>query len=330
MTHAGGPTMSETAEGPFIGVDVGGTKVLGVVADHLTGEILDRELRPTPKTDPAQVSSVIGEVVEALITRHGVPRGIGVGVPGLVDRAGVLRYGPNVQGVLGLDMVTVLGDRFDVPVVAINDADNAALAEHRWGAARGADHAIVITQGTGIGGALIIDGSLMRGANGFAGEPGHMLVDRGGHRCACGQVGCWESVSSGAGLVNLTKDLVAEGRAGGIVALAGGVVDHLRGEHVAEALRQGDPDAIEVAARFADWVARGLASLVNLLDPERIVLGGGLTSINEYFLDDVAHRLGDYVLGAPHRPRVPVLAAELGPEAGAIGAVANIADHLGA
>ncbi len=321
--------MSEPSAPSFIGIDVGGTKVLGVIADPHTGAVLDRERRPTPKSDPEHLPRVIIDVVDALIERHGVPSAIGVGVPGLVDRAGVLRYGPNVRGVLGLDIAPRLRSMFRVPVIATNDANNAAVAEHRWGAARGANHVIVITQGTGIGGAIIANGAVLLGANGFAGEPGHMLVERDGHRCACGQRGCWESVSSGAGLVNLTRDLVAEGRAGGIVALAGGVVEHLRGEHVAEARRLGDPDAAEVTKRFADWVARGLASLINLLDPERIVLGGGLTEINDLFLDDVAARVDTYVLGSRFRPTVPIVGAQLGPEAGAVGAVANAADLVG-
>ncbi len=329
MRHVEAPAAARP-EPVFIGVDVGGTKVLGVVADHRTGKVLDRERLPTPKADPALVPDAIVEVVAALASRHGRPAAIGVGVPGLVDRSGVLRYGPNVQGVLGLDIAAVLRSAFDVPAFATNDANSAAVAEHRWGAARGANHAIVVTQGTGIGGAIIANGAVLLGANGFAGEPGHMLVERNGHRCACGQHGCWEAVSSGAGLVNLTRDLVADGRAGGIVALADGVIEHLRGEHIAEARRRGDPDAVEITTRFAEWVARGLASLINLLDPERIVLGGGLTDINDLFLDDVAALVGNFVLGSRYRPIVPIVAAQLGPEAGAIGAAANAADAVGA
>ncbi len=317
--------MVQQATEAFIGIDVGGTKVLGLLVDPRTGRVLGREQQPTPKSDPNLVPVTIETVAATLIERHGLPPAIGVGVPGLVDRAGVLHYGPNVQGVLQLDIASRLRQRFGIAVVATNDANNAAIAEHRWGAARGADHAIIITQGTGIGGALIVNGALLLGAHGFAGEPGHMLVDPMGHRCACGQLGCWESVASGAGLVNLTRDLIDEGRAEGIVALAGGV-EHLRGEHVAEAMRNGDPDAAEVVARFVDWIARGLAGLVNLLDPERIVLGGGLSDIGEYFLDDVGERLTGYVLGGPYRPIVPVVAAQLGPDAGAIGAAANAAD----
>ncbi len=316
-----------------IGIDVGGTKILGVVVAIGSGTPLFRTRQPTPKHRPSAVPTAIGDVVADLLRQvdaagRAVPIGIGVGVPGLVDRAGVLHYGPNVPGVLGLDISGVLTERFGLPVFATNDANNAATAEHRFGAARGVDHAVVVTQGTGIGGAIIVDGHVVRGVNGFAGEPGHMLVDRDGHRCACGQLGCWESVASGAGLVNLTRELVADGRAARIVELAGGDPALLRGEHVAAAVAEHDPDALEVIDRFSTWVAVGIASLVNLLDPEVVVLGGGLTNINSHFLDVVRERLERYTLGGPYRPPVRVLGAELGPEAGAIGGAITAADRF--
>ncbi|MGF1600143.1 MAG: ROK family protein [Acidimicrobiales bacterium] len=301
-----------------IGIDVGGTKILGVVAGR-DGRPIHRLKTATPR-DPAAVPLAIGDAVEQLLDRVGPVAGVGVGVPGLVDNDGVLRYGPNVPGVVGFDVPAVIGARFELPVVAENDASCAAVAEHRLGAARGHDHAVVVTQGTGIGGGLIVNGALLRGTNGFAGEPGHMLVDRSGPVCACGTRGCWEAVASGAGLANLARQLVAEGRAGRIVALAGGDPGHIRGEHVAAALAGGDPDAGEVLDSFASWVAQGLASLINLLDPGIIVLGGGLTLLSEHFLPDVQARTVGAVLGGAHRPVVPVVAAELGPEAGAVGA----------
>ncbi len=303
-----------------IGVDVGGTKMLGLVVDALTNEILARRQVPTPKGDPTTVLPALTDCIAAMVDETGRPEAIGVGLPGLVDRFGVLHYGPNVPGVIGLDASVPIRDRFDVPVRVGNDANGAAVAEHRLGVGRGVDHLVMVTQGTGIGGGLIVEGRLLTGANGFAGEPGHMLVRAGGHRCACGQLGCWEAYASGAGLSNLTRELTETGRAGGIVERAGGIIDHVRGEHVAEALAAGDPDALEVLDRFGDWVARGLGSLINLLDPELIVLGGGLSVISEWFLDAVQAKVMAASLGGPFRPRVRVVAAALGPDAGALGA----------
>lgn len=316
----------DVGQDEYFGVDVGGTKILGVAADHRTGAILDAERIATPVGDSARLAEAIGAVVRALIDRRGRPRAVGVGVPGLVDRSGILRYGPNVPGVIDLDAAGYLGDAFALDAVTSSDANNAALAELRWGAAQGVSDAVVITQGTGIGGAIIVNGAILRGANGFAGEPGHMLIERNGHRCACGQRGCWEAYASGAGLVNIARAVIDEGGGAALLARADGVVDHLRGEHIADAARCGDPDGLMVLERFADWVARGLANLINLLDPERVVLGGGLASIGDLFLDAVADGLGQYVLGGSIHPPVDLVTARCGPEAGAIGAVALAAD----
>ena len=245
--------------------------------------------------------------------------GIGLGVPGLVDRRGILRYGPNVPGVVDFDLPSALRQRFDAPIIADNDAAHAALAEHQLGAARGTTEAIIVTQGTGIGGGLILGGRVHRGANGFAGEPGHMLIDAGGVVCACGKRGCWETVSSGTGLANLARSAAAAGGAARIVSLAGGDPASIRGEHVSAAYEEGDADAAAVIDELGRWVARGLGSLVTLLDPQIVVLGGGLTAISDRFLDRVRSQLMDSVVGGPHRPVVPVVAAELGAEAGAIG-----------
>ena len=313
--------------GPAVGVDIGGTKILALAVDPATGRELGRRRVPTPYDEEELVAAVIA-VVTNLELETGPAQAIGAGLPGLVDRSGVLRYGPNVPGVVGLDLIGPLVERFGVPVVVENDASCAALAEHRLGAARGADHAVVLTQGTGIGGGLIVDGRLLRGAHGFGGEPGHMPVDPAGPRCACGGVGHWEALASGTGLANLARLLVAEGRGSALLARAGGDPEALRGEHVSAGLAAGDPDATVVVDRFARWVAAGLGGLVALLDPEVIVLGGGLVAISDHFLDEVRAALPSSVIGWAHRPPVPVVPAQLGPEAGAVGAALAAADAV--
>jgi glucokinase len=308
-----------------IGIDVGGTKILGVVADP-QGRLLHRLMAPTPK-DPDLVAAAIGDALTALVADFdkncdepgsGLV-GVGVGVPGLVDRHGVLRYGPNVPGVAGLDVAAELRPITDLPIVAENDASLAAVAEHRIGAARGHRHAVIITQGTGIGGGLIVEGALMRGAHGFAGEPGHMMVDPAGPICACGTQGCWEAMASGTGLANLARRLVTHGGAVKILELAGGNPGHIRGEHVAEALAADDQDAVQLLEEFARWVAVGLKGLVTVLDPSIVVLGGGLTALSDEFIGDVEAHLAKTLLGAPYRPMVSVVPTELGPDAGAVG-----------
>ena len=316
----------------YIGVDVGGTKILGLLTDGMTAEPINQSKEPTPKDVPEDVGPAIVSVVEnlfdAAVAAGKNVRGVGVGVPGLVDKTGVLRYGPNVQGVLNLNITKMIRTKLEVPAVAENDGYLAALVEHRLGAAQGHDHALLITQGTGVAGGLIIDGKVIRGANGFAGEPGHALVDPNGPMCACKQQGCWEAVSSGAGLANLARLVVAEGKGQRILELAGGKPELIKGEHVAEAGRESDADAAEVFDRFASWVAVGLSNLCALLDPSIVVLGGGLTSINDQFIDKVADRLPDRLIGADYRPPIEVVPAQFREEAGAVGAALRARDYV--
>jgi glucokinase len=314
--------------GAVVGVDIGGTKILALALDPDTGDVIDRCRLPTPY-DAVLLRAAVEQAVETVVPSTSRLGAVGLGIPGLVDRSGVLRYGPNLPGVVDLDLAGPLRTRLGVPVTAANDGSCAAVAEHRLGAARGADHAIVITQGTGIGAGIIADGRLLLGAHGFAGEPGHVSIDPIGPRCACGADGHWEAVASGTGLANLARQVVAEGRGGRLLARAGGDPAALRGEHVADGLAADDPDAAEVVRRFAHRVAQGLAGLVAILDPEVIVLGGGVGAIGDRFLDDVRRALPGAALAWAHRPAVPVVPARFGADAGAIGAALLAGDVLG-
>lgn len=311
---------SSNGRGSAVGIDLGGTKILGVLLDAHSGEVLDEVKIANPRSGAADAVAAFRGLTSQLIDNQPPLVAIGVGLAGLVDLDGVLRYGPNVPGIIDFSVSDELQSAFKVPVVVDNDAALALRAELDRGAAVGYDDVLLVTQGTGIGGALAIGGQIVSGANGFAGEPGHMLIQRNGHLCACGQLGCWEAYASGAGLVNLWNDLLAEGRGLGILESAGGSKSMVRGEHVSEAAAQGDNDAIEIFERFSSWVAQGLGSLVTLLDPQVVVLGGGLARANEHFLAGVQDQMHLFVLGAEHRPPVPVLGAALGETSGAVGA----------
>ena len=217
-------------------------------------------------------------------------------------------------------MADLLAERLEVLVAVDNDATCAAWAEHERGAARGANHSITITLGTGIGAGITVKGEVLRGAHGFAGEPGHMVVDPHGPLCPCGRRGCWERYGSGSGLGRLAREAVEAGRGARLLELAEGDVDRVKGELVSQAATEGDPEAIEVVRRFAWWVALGIANLVNILDSERIVIGGGLVDAGDVLLDPVRAAYLELVLGADYREEVPILAAELGSKAGAWGA----------
>jgi glucokinase len=301
------------------GVDLGGTKCLGVLVDE-AGSVLHERRVPTPVGTDAVVD-VLGATIEALLAEAGEPvAGVGVGVPGLVERSGRLRFAPNLPGVVEVPIGEVLGARVGVPVTVDNDATCAAWAEHEAGAAKGTRHAVLITLGTGIGAGIVTGGRIERGANGFAGEPGHMVVDPDGPLCPCGRRGCWERYASGSGLGRLGRDAALAGRLEAAVALAGGDPEAVRGEHVTQAAQAGDDAAAAVLADFGWWVALGIANLVNILDPEIVVIAGGLVEVGDLLFEPVRRAYGGLVLAADHRPPVPIVPAELGEHAGAIGA----------
>jgi glucokinase len=272
------------------GIDVGGTKILGVVLDA------EVEVRIATPLGRDAVLDAIAEVTRLL----GPVDAVGVGMPGPVDRRGVLRVGAHLPGLFDVPVADELRDRLEVPVVVDNDATCAAMGEYGRGAARGTSDAVVVTLGTGIGAGLIAGGELQRGAHGYAGEPGHMVVEASGVPCDCGRRGCWEQYASGPALA----------RYGGVA----------RGEEVTAAARAGDATALAALEQFASWVAIGLADLVNLLDPELVVISGGLAVDADLYLPAVEQALPALVLGGRHRDVPRVVPAELGARAGAIGA----------
>ncbi len=300
-----------------VGLDVGGTKVLGVAVDPARpGEIVAEGRVPTPDGGAGLVDTLL-DLVDQLGPR---PTSIGVGVPGLVDRAGTLHMGPHLRRMHDVPLARLLADRSGLPTVVDNDANCHAEGELLGGAAAGAREALVVTLGTGIGAGIITGGRLLRGAHGFAGEPGHMIVDPNGPPCPCGKRGCWERFASGTGLGRLARDAASGGRLDAAVALAGGDPEAVRGEHVTASARAGDAESRVVLDAFAHWIALGLANLVNVLDPEIIVIGGGLVEAADLVLPEVRVRFAALVMAGEQRPVVPIVPAALGDRAGAIGA----------
>jgi glucokinase len=304
-----------------IGIDVGGTKSLGVVIDA-SGEILLQERRST-RDGAAAVTEMLVALTAELTERAGperVVRGLGVGIAGLVDSLGRLRRAPNLVDADEFAIRDLLEPQVGVPVLVDNDANCAARAELHAGVAVGVRHAVLITLGTGIGGALVVDGRVVRGAAGMAGEPGHMLVDPNGPRCVCGLTGCWERYASGAGLAYLGRRAAEEGKLGRVLATVGGNVAAIRGEHLTRASRLGDAEAAAVLDRFAWWVSVGMANCAAMSDPEMIVVGGGLVRDWDLFGPRVRRHLGEVLVAAEHRPPIRVEPAAAGEAAGALGA----------
>jgi len=304
-----------------IGIDVGGTKALGVALDS-AGRVVAEGRRPTPRGADS-LDALIDVLVELaqVLGHEGVANSsLGIGVPGLVTREGVLRAAPNLDGVADFDVRGLLADRVGGSIAVDNDATCAAVAEWQLGAGVGSSDMMLITLGTGIGGGLVANGVLQRGVNGFAGEFGHMVVHPDGPRCPCGRRGCWERYASGSGLAMLAREAATGRRLQNVVVHAGGDPQAVRGEHVQAAARDGDPEALAVIDDFARWVALGLSNLTNAFDPELFVLGGGLAAGADLYLDPIVRWYAGLLYQPDLRPMPRVEFAEWGPLAGAVGA----------
>ena len=317
----GGPT----AAGVTYGIDIGGTKVLGVALSPSDDIVADARVA-TPRGTRNIVGSHVAEAVARVVADLDEKLGatdllpVGVGAPGMVDRQGRLCFAPNLPQAQGVDWNELIGDRLPGRTVLIeNDANFAVLAEHRIGAARGYDHVVMVTLGTGIGGGLVVDGRVQVGAAGFAGEIGHMVVDPAGPPCPCGRRGCWERFASGAGLGVLAREAALAGRLGEVVRLAGGDAESVRGEDVSAAAAAGDPAAQQVIREVGGWIGFGLANLAALLDPACFVLGGGVVEAGDLLIESACAAYAELVEGGDRRPAAVIAPAAFGERAGAVG-----------
>lgn len=289
----------------YVGVDVGGTKVLAVelAGDGTVVRTAQRSTRGeegTPTELEDALTAAVAEVAD------GRPlTAVGVSAAGLVDTAAdLVRYCTHLPW--REDPVRArLAERWGTRVVMENDANCAAVAEHEHGAARGVDSFLLVTIGTGIGGAVVEGGRVLHGVGGMAGEFGHMRLVPDGLPCECGLVGCWEQYCSGNALPRLT---------------AAERPDLLDGPAVTAAAQQGDPVACAAFAEVGDWLGVGLAALVSALDPSLVVVGGGVSAVGDLLLDPARESMLRSTYAATHRHLPPLVPAALGPQAGAIGA----------
>lgn len=322
--------------GVAIGLDVGGTKILACSIDE-TGLVLNELKAPSEPSRKGMIDALCGVVRESFLQlgdlRHSLV-GIGLGLPGLIDSSGILHETPNLRALeemdvkeeLGFQLIGIVRDlasgNYEQIALAIeNDATAAAAGEFAFGAARNTSDALVITLGTGIGGGLIANGRVARGAAGFGGEVGHMVIDVNGPSCVCGRAGCWEQYASGTGIARLARESLALGPDSTILSLAGGELGDIRSEHVVEAARSGDGVATAVLEKAASYLAIGLGNIAEIFDPARIVIGGGLVEASDVLIQPAIDKMHSMRRG--HGPHVvDVVLAQLGARAGAIGVAA--------
>jgi glucokinase len=244
------------------------------------------------------------------------------------SKEGVLGFAPNLAW-RNLPIAERMRDALGLPCQVDNDASMAAYGEFRFGAGRGYRHLLLVTVGTGLGGGIVSDGRLFRGANGFASEIGHIIVEPGGPLCGCGNRGCWEQVAAGRAIDRMGREEAREHAHSILRRLAGGDPDRVTGELVTQAAMQGDDAARGILAEVGRRLGQGIAGLVNVLDPQVVVVGGGAIVAGDLLLDPARAAFLDAVEGPEHRPRVPIVPAELGNDAGAVGAATLALEELG-
>jgi len=314
--------VNSIAPGVTIGVDIGGTKIAAGVVDG-SGKILATARRPTPRHDSGAVLNDVADVVNELQAGvDGSIVGVGVGVAGGVDQSrSMVYFAPNLAW-SQVPVRAVLEAATQLPVVVENDGAAAAWAETRFGAGVGLQHVVMVTVGTGIGGGIVVDGHVMRGAHGVAAEIGHLNAVPDGRLCGCGRHGCWEQYASGNALVREARELASERRqeAGALLALGDGTPEGVQGSHITQAAQMGDPVAVEAFANVGTWLGRGLADLTAIVDPDAFVIGGGVSEAGDLLLASARRTLSEKVFGGTNRPLPQLLVARLGNDAGIVGA----------
>lgn len=308
-----------------LGVDIGGTKVAVGVVGH-EGKILTQHRKPMVANGSAEAGlDAVTSAIDSMLSNSTMDIGcIGICAPGPLDpRSGIVLNPPNLPCWRNFPLAERVSRKYSVPVKVDNDANAAALAETLWGAARGFRYVFYATIGTGIGTGIVFDGAIYHGKTGSAGEGGHVSIDYRGPVCNCGKRGCIEILAAGPaiGLRARAKVAAEPSRASTILELAGGDVAAVTSEKVGQAYAKGDALAKEVLLETVDLLTPWLGNIVDLLDPDVIVVGGGVAAMLQPFFEEIKRRLPKWVVN-PHASEIPLLLAHYGADAGIAGGAA--------
>lgn len=315
-----------------LGIDLGGTKILTSVINP-EGEMLSRDHSVTPaKEGPdAVIQAIVASAERALqgaslaIDRVSA---VGIGAPGLADtEAGLLFTSPNLPGWKDVPLRDVIQEKLKKKAFLINDGSAAALGEHYFGAARGVNHFIYITISTGIGGGIVVDGKVLSGFKGMAGEIGHMTITDEGPLCHCGNRGCWEALASGTALAKAAREQIEAGADTAILSFAEGKIDKVTAQTVQSAAEKGDPIANQLILKVAYYLGVGVANLINIFNPEMIVIGGGLSNMGERLFKPAHRVVEERAFNRTYRT-VRFVKAALGRNSGVLGAAAFALDEM--
>ena len=316
-----------------VGIDIGGTKLATVVADK-TGHILGKVRKPThSEKGPEYAIGLLFDMVREVVSQVGLEQtsisAIGVSCGGPLDtKTGIVYSPPNLPGWDALPLKALLASEFQVPVIIENDANASALAEFRFGGGRGYSAVLYMTMSTGIGGGIVIDGQVYHGANDSAGEVGHQILLPNGPRCGCGKRGCLEALCSGPAIARRAQAALQKQRKDGksptaLLTLADGRIEAVKSEHVLAAARTGDALALELVQETAYYMGWGIANLVNILNPDIVLLGTIAVAAGDLLLDPIRETVSKFAMTRPAEA-VHIAPAQLGDALGDLAAVALV------
>ena len=300
-----------------LGFDIGGTNIRGISLrpDFSFSEMI---LHPC-EDDQEKIIRTVVKLTDQIQEKEKSEIGcIGVGVAGFVDRSGVVQTSPNLSTFVDFPLLDKLRQELGIPVLIENDATSATWAEVQLGVAKESQNVVMVCLGTGIGAGLYFNSELFRGSAGYAGEVGHMTVMPDGLPCPCGRFGCWERYASGSSLGNIAEAMKLDGELGSL----GSNSDEtpFDSERIGHLALEKNKEALKVLGQYSNWVALGLVNLVNILDPELVVIGGGITELGELLLDPVRKSFENIIPESSLRTKDMVVLAKFGKKSGAIGA----------
>ena len=311
-----------------VGIDIGGTKLATVVADK-DGNILQKVRKPTesekgPRHAVRLLLAMVDEAIDLAELRREDISGIGVSCGGPLDtKTGIIYSPPNLPGWDALPLKELIESEFHIPTVVENDANASALAEARFGGGRGYDYVLYMTMSTGIGGGIVANGQIYHGANDSAGEVGHQILVPDGPLCGCGQHGCLEALCSGPSIARRAQEAIADQPHTKIITLAKGEISSVRSEHVLQAARDGDALGMALVEETAYYMGWGIANLVNILNPQIVLLGTIAVAAGDLLLDPIRRTVTEMAMQRPLEA-VKIMPAELGDSIGDLAAISLV------
>lgn len=316
--------MAETKRYPVLAVDLGGTKMVSALVDS-GGKIRDRYLQETNTSEgPEVVVDRLFSGMDSLLGWNNLTAGqlnsISIAAAAIINiKNGIATEGPNLPGWRDVPLRNLVRDRFGIETYLVNDADAAALGEQRFGAGKGCDNLVLLTLGTGVGGGIIIGGKLYTGTSASAAEIGHMTLVDDGPQCACGKRGCLESLVSGSAIAREARTRIADGEKSLLVEMAGDNPDSITAEEVHLAAENGDSLALDIIAKAAYYLGLGVLNIVNLLNPDMVIIGGSVAQMGDLLLNPVRQMVKEKAFPVM-AANVQIVTAQLGNDAGLVGA----------